>query len=118
MPRLGKAARRSCDEALAANDLIVPTVAFYEVGRALKRGRITGPPNVYQWRRQILALGVREVDLSAEIAMQASDLEDLHGDPADRIIVATALAEDAVLLTADRKILAWPGQVRRQDAQR
>ena len=50
--------------------------------------------------------------------MQASDLDDLHGDPADRIIIATALAENAVLLTTDGGLLDWPGQVRRQDAQR
>jgi PIN domain nuclease of toxin-antitoxin system len=50
--------------------------------------------------------------------MQASDFDDLHGDPIDRIIIATALIEDAVLLTADRPILDWSGSVRRQDARR
>jgi len=63
-------------------------------------------------------LGVREISLSAEIALRAVDLEELHGDPMDRIIIATALAEDAVLLTADRLILDWPGKMRRQDARR
>ena len=56
--------------------------------------------------------------LSAEIALLAAELEDLHGDPIDRIIVATALIEDAVLLTADHAILEWSGKVRRQDARR
>ena len=50
--------------------------------------------------------------------MGAVELEDLHGDPFDRIIVATALAEDAILLTAARPLLAWPGQLQRQDARR
>jgi PIN domain nuclease of toxin-antitoxin system len=49
---------------------------------------------------------VREIGLSAEVAMTAVELEDLHGDPFDRVIVATALTEDAVLLTADRPLLA------------
>jgi len=65
-----------------------------------------------------LSLGVREIGLSAEIAMQAVELDDLHGDPFDRIIIATALVEDAVLLTADRPILDWPSNMRRQDARR
>jgi PIN domain nuclease of toxin-antitoxin system len=65
-----------------------------------------------------LSLGVREVGLSAEVAMTAMELEDLHGDPFDRVIVATALTEDAVLLTADRPLLAWPGRLHRQDARR
>jgi PIN domain nuclease of toxin-antitoxin system len=65
-----------------------------------------------------MALGVREVPVSAEIAMRAADLQNLPGDPLDRIIVATTLVEQAVLLTADMRILEWPGQVRRLDARR
>ena len=56
--------------------------------------------------------------LSAEIALLAAELDELHGEPIDRIIVATALVEDAVLLTADRSILEWNGKMRRQDARR
>ena len=88
------------------------------MGWALKRGRVEGPANVRVWRNRILSLGIREIDLSAEIAMGAVELEDLHGDLFDRIIVATALAEDAVLLTAARPLLAWPGRMHRQDARR
>jgi PIN domain nuclease of toxin-antitoxin system len=84
----------------------------------LKRGRVSGPSSVRDWRLQILTSGVREVPVLAEIAMRAAELDDLHGDPIDRIIVATAIAEDAVLLTADRSILGWPGKMRRQDARR
>src|SRR5689334_3329321 len=97
--KLGKAARRSCDAALAADELAVPTVAFFELGWALKRGRVEGPSNIRAWRGRLLSLGLREIGLSAEIALRAMELDDLHGDPLDRIIVATALAEDAVLLT-------------------
>jgi len=61
---------------------------------------------------------VREIGLSAEIAMTAVELEELHGDPLDRIIVATALIEDAVLITADRPLLEWSGRLHRQDARR
>ena len=118
VPKLGRVARQSCDVALAAGELAVPTVVFYEMGWALKRGRIEGPAIVRDWRNRILSLGVREIGLSAEIALRAVDLEELHSDPMDRIIIATALAEDAVLLTADRPILDWPGKMRRQDARR
>jgi PIN domain nuclease of toxin-antitoxin system len=56
--------------------------------------------------------------MSSEIAMRAADFESLRRDPCDRIIVATALVEDAVLLTADQPILDWPGRLHRQDARR
>ncbi len=117
-PNLGKLARKACDAALAASELTVPTVVFYEAGRLLKRGRVSGPSSIQEWRRLLLSLGVREIVLNAEIAMRASNLDDLHGDPLDRIIIATALAEEAVLLTADRPILDWPGRLQRQDARR
>jgi PIN domain nuclease of toxin-antitoxin system len=65
-----------------------------------------------------LSLGVREVPLSAEMAIRASEFENLHNDPIDRLIVATAVVEGATLLTADGKILSWSGAVRRQDARR
>ena len=118
VPKLGRAARRSCDAALAAGELAIPTVVIFEIGWGLRRGRIEGSADVRAWRNRILSLGVREVGLSAEVAMTAMELEDLHGDPFDRVIVATALTEDAVLLTADRPLLAWSGRLHRQDARR
>jgi PIN domain nuclease of toxin-antitoxin system len=73
---------------------------------------------VREWRTRILSLGVREVPLSADVAMRASDLENLSGDPSDRVIVATALVEQAVLVTADQRILEWRGELERRDARR
>ena len=118
LPSLGKAARKACVDALIADSIAVPSIVFYEVGSLLRRCRVAGPPSVKEWRSRLVARGLKEVPLTAEIAMAASELEAMHGDPIDRIIVATAQIEDAVLLTADRAILDWKGKVRRQDARR
>ncbi len=64
------------------------------------------------WRRDLLAQGLVEIPVTGAIAVRASQLADMHGDPADRIIVATAL-EGHQLVTADQRILEWPGQLRR-----
>jgi PIN domain nuclease of toxin-antitoxin system len=117
-PTLGRRARRACDAALAEAELAVATVSFFELAGLLKRGRIRSVLSVRDWRARILSLGVREVPLSAEMAMRASDLENLPGDPFDRLIVGTALVEGATLLTADQPILSWPGSLQRQDASR
>jgi PIN domain nuclease of toxin-antitoxin system len=117
-PKLGKAARRACNAALAADEIAISAITYYELGRQLLKQRIGGPPDLGEWRRRILNLGLREILVSPEIAMRASGLGNLTRDPIDRIIVATAQVEDAVLLTADGSLLDWPGQVRRQDAQR
>jgi PIN domain nuclease of toxin-antitoxin system len=117
-PRLGRVARRACNAALAADQLEIPTLVYYELSEVLKRRRIAGASSVREWRDRILSLGIREVELTAEIAIRASGLENLPGDPFDRLIVATALVQEAVLLTADQPILSWSGPVERQDAQR
>lgn len=45
--------------------------------------------------------------LTAEISMASCRLPDFHGDPADRIIVATAITLGIPLITADEKIIRW-----------
>jgi PIN domain nuclease of toxin-antitoxin system len=61
------------------------------------------------WVRQALQVpGLSLVPLTPEIAVQASFLPgEFHGDPADRIIVATARATGAVIVTADQRILDY-----------
>jgi PIN domain nuclease of toxin-antitoxin system len=61
--------------------------------------------------------GLNEIPLDGAIGIRAGQLADMHGDPADRIIVATALAGHT-LVTSDRQILAWPGALERIDARR
>jgi PIN domain nuclease of toxin-antitoxin system len=59
---------------------------------------------------------VRVVELSPSIAAEVAALPDsFHRDPADRIIVATAL-EGHRLVTADQRMLDWPGNLNRLDA--
>jgi PIN domain nuclease of toxin-antitoxin system len=48
--------------------------------------------------------------------LHATRLEGLHCDPADRFIVATSLQLGATLVTADKQILDWGGDLPRQDA--
>ena len=117
-PSLGKSARRACNAALAKSKLAISTITYYEIGLQLQRRRVGGPPDLGEWRQRITGLGLQELPVTTEVAMRASGLANLTGDPFDRLIVATALVEDAVLLTADGSLLAWPGGVRRQDAQR
>jgi PIN domain nuclease of toxin-antitoxin system len=52
--------------------------------------------------------GLRIVPLSPEIAVASTRLPgELHGDPSDRIIAATARHEGAVLVTRDRALLGY-----------
>jgi PIN domain nuclease of toxin-antitoxin system len=68
-------------------------------------------------RRRILDEGAIELPLTSQIAILAGELEGLHGDPADRFIAATAIAHDAILVTADDRLLRWRHSVRRHNAE-
>ncbi|MCK4608609.1 MAG: type II toxin-antitoxin system VapC family toxin, partial [Gammaproteobacteria bacterium] len=53
------------------------------------------------------APGITLAPLSPKIAIESCNLHDFHGDPADRMIVATARAERLTLITSDKKILQY-----------
>ena len=79
------------------------------------KGRIRLVEDVHAWRLEHLEQGVVEIPIDGEIAVRAVGLADLHADPADRLIVATALAGHR-LVTSDRRLLQWPGTLSRLDA--
>jgi len=52
--------------------------------------------------------GVELLPLTPEVAVLSTRLPgDFHGDPADRLIVASSLSWNAPLVTKDKKILDW-----------
>ena len=77
--------------------------------------RLTLLRDVASWREALLRDGLVEIPVDGEIATRAGFLRDLPGEPADRVIVATAL-EGHRLVTADQHILDWPGALSRLDA--
>ncbi len=81
-----------------------------------RRGRIGLRIPLGPWRRDLLASGLVEVPVDGEVGIAATDLEGLPGDPADRMIAATATLKGAVLITADHKLLDWSGRLDRHDA--
>lgn len=75
----------------------------------VEREKIELAFEVGTWRRDLLASGIVEIPVDGEIGIRAASLNSLLRDPADRIIVATALVGDHRLVTADQRILRWPG---------
>ena len=111
-PRLGRHARRVIDHAFADGRVAVSAITFWEVAMLHARGRITLQADIGSWRESLIEEGLIEIPVDGGIAVRAGLLQELHGDPADRLIVATAL-DGHQLVTADRRILDWPGQLSR-----
>lgn len=59
------------------------------------------------WRVDLLQAGIKENALDGRIALLASALEYFPRDLADRFIASTALYYEALLITADKRILDW-----------
>jgi PIN domain nuclease of toxin-antitoxin system len=113
---MSRRARRLVDAASRAGDLGVSAISFWEIAMLVAKGRIRIGQPLASWRRDWLRRGVVELPMTGAIGIDAVLLASFHADPADRWIVATARRAGAILLTADDRILAWPGRLDRQDA--
>lgn len=117
-PNLGQRTTRLANTALQRDEARVSAISFWEIGMLVAKGRVRGEISAPALRRKTLEQGVQEVPLTGTIGIAAAELRDFHGDPADRMIIATALSIDAELLTADEGILGWSGGLRAVDARR
>ncbi len=113
--RPGRQAMQVIDLAREVDDLAVSAISFWEVAMLHDKGRLTFLTDIGAWRADLLRQGLVELPVDGATAIRAGLLEAMHGDPADRLIVATALAGHQ-LVTADQRILDWPGNLSRLDA--
>ena len=96
-----KLSRPAADAIAAADRLGVSTISCWEIATKYRLGKLTLDRDCDLWVSQALSYGRLEpIDVTAEIAAAAGRLE-IHGDPADRIIAASAAAIGAVLVTKD-----------------
>ena len=114
---LGRQSQRIVDKALSEDRLVVSTFSFWELAMLIAKGRLRTLKSASEERAKLIAGGIRELPVTGEIAILAAELENLNGDPADRIIAATAIAHDGTLMTADSNLLRWRHRLKRQDAE-
>ncbi|MCY4129283.1 MAG: type II toxin-antitoxin system VapC family toxin [Gammaproteobacteria bacterium] len=115
--RLGQQTRQLIETSWQTGDIFISAISFWEVALLQRKRRIEIAENVDVWRRTVIEQGTKEVPVDGKIAIRAVNLNGLHSDPADRIIVSTAL-DGYRLATVDRRILEWRGDLERIDATR
>jgi PIN domain nuclease of toxin-antitoxin system len=116
--KLGRQARRRIEAERSKGGVTLSAASYLEVGTLVERGRLRLSEPLQSLRARTLEAGIKELVIDAPIAMLASQLRAFHGDPIDRILVATAMEHDAVLVTADQVILGWRTGLRSLDAGR
>src|SRR5947209_1386955 len=89
--------------------ILISIISIWEIGMLAERKRIQLDMDALDWVLQAIDFpGMRLVQISPKIAIQSTRLPGIiHGDPADRILVATAHEENAVLVTCDEKLLKY-----------
>ena len=94
----------------ASMPLGLSEISPWEAAKKASARKLTLSAPVRQWLTDaVQAPFVRLLPLSIDVAYEANHLPgEFHRDPADQIIVATARQHDLTLITADRRILAYP----------
>lgn len=102
----------SAREAIGDNGgrLCVSAFSAFEIGLLVAKGKIrfAYPPG--QWFAEALrSRGIREWPLDARCCMRATELPRHHNDPADRLLIATAMINRMTLITPDPHIRMYEG---------
>ncbi len=102
--RLGRRTRRAIEREARRSGVLVSAISFWEITMLVQHGRLRLHTAFDDYREHALR-GMEEQPVDGAIAIHAGRLDALHGDPADRMIVATALQRRATLVTADEALL-------------
>ena len=107
--RLSGTARAALDRGEADGMLACADISLWEMAMLLGKGRLDPGTEAETFcRLAVAARGVEVLPITPAIAADSVALKLPHGDPADRLIAATARDRDAMLVTCDERLLASP----------
>lgn len=102
--RLSAAARSAIDDATACG-WMASTVSLWEIGLKVQRGQLSLGVSFAEYvRRMGLVDGLTLAPVHVRVWLRTLELDWLHRDPADRVIVATADLYARPLVTSDTAI--------------
>ena len=103
--RLSRRARAALEDGLEADGLACSDISLWEIAMLIARKRLDPVMDARQFLDDIIAARhVRVLPITAEIAVLSQSNVFSHGDPADRLIAATARLHRAPLITSDAKL--------------
>jgi PIN domain nuclease of toxin-antitoxin system len=109
--RLSRNAAAALEKGRQDGQLAIADISLWELALLHERGRLLLPEDVSAVEyvsRLLQALRLHVLPISADIAVLSRSSLFHHGDPADRLIAATALHGRWPLITADEKLRALP----------
>ena len=85
------------------DSLFVSSISFMEIGIKSRKKKLHIPGSLEEWSRNIIeTYSLNVIPVSRDIAVKAPMLPEVHKDPFDRIIIATAVVNKMRIITADK----------------
>jgi PIN domain nuclease of toxin-antitoxin system len=97
--------------AIAANagNLFLSSISAFEIAIKVRNGHLTLPISTEEWIEDAIQLhGIEEIPINSSVSTRSVLLPQLHKDPCDRFIIATAQIYHLNILTKDRMIPKYP----------
>jgi len=93
-------------------EIYLSASSSWEIAIKAKSGKVTlpEPPGRYLPKR-LREQGIRSLPITQNHTLRVDDLPLYHNDPFDRILIAQAIEEQMVILTADRTFREYPIQL-------
>ena len=108
--QVSRDAQDAIDRAIDREEIFISSISSWEVALLVRKGRLELTMPVEDWIARSEALPfVQFVPMNNRIALRSNHLPgEIHEDPADRIIIATALTLGAPLVSKDTRIRDYP----------
>ena len=105
---LSPTAAKAVDQASAPKHILISAISVWELFMLVKKGRLelTVPPAAFVTATQ-RDPRFQIVPIDERIARRSVELPDIHGDPADRMILATGIELGAAIVSKDRRLAEY-----------
>lgn len=107
---LSQQAQKAVDAAAKDQSILISSISAWEIALLVAKKRLKLTLDVTDWIAKSESLPfIQFMPVTNSIAVKSANLPlPLHPDPADRIIIASALSVGAPLVTKDKKLLDYP----------
>jgi PIN domain nuclease of toxin-antitoxin system len=88
--------------------LFASSIMAFEIGILITKKQITLQIKPEEWLKRAFSIyKIKEIPINSSIALKSTQLSHIHKDPADRILIATAIENKLKILTPDKHIHAY-----------
>ncbi len=107
--RLGPEAEKAIENSHRAGDLACADISLWEIAMLIEKGRLEVEASIEDFlTAMIAARRLNVLPITPAIAALSVSGSVPDGDPADRLIAATAISQGATLITKDERLTGLP----------